>query len=87
MIAGSLMHGVGAAAICVLCVLTAGAQQGTRPIAIRDMARLREVSDPHLSPSGEWITYTVSGTDSAHDRANGDIWLARGDGTRAVRMT
>ena len=40
-----------------------------------------------MSPSGEWITYTHTGVDSVHDRSSGDIWIARWDGTRSLRMT
>jgi dipeptidyl aminopeptidase/acylaminoacyl peptidase len=75
------------ASACLIAISPAAAQQRTRPLAIEDMRRLQEVSEPQLSPDGAWITYTVSGSDPAHDRANGDIWLARWDGTRATRMT
>jgi dipeptidyl aminopeptidase/acylaminoacyl peptidase len=71
----------------LIATSSAGAQEGTRPLTIADMQRFAAVSDPRLSPDGEWITYTVSSTDTAHDRSNGDIWLARWDGTRALRMT
>ena len=51
------------------------------------MRRLADVSDPRMSRDGEWIVYTVSTVDSVHDRSNGDIWLARWDGSRVTRMT
>jgi dipeptidyl aminopeptidase/acylaminoacyl peptidase len=78
-----------AVAICasIVAASPASAQQAKRPLTIADMQRLAAVSDPVMSPSGEWIAYTVTGTDTVHDRADGDIWLARWDGTRAVRMT
>jgi dipeptidyl aminopeptidase/acylaminoacyl peptidase len=82
-----LMRGAVVASACIIASSSAVAQQGTRALTIGDMQRLHDVSDPRLSPSGDWITYTVSGIDSAHDRANGDLWLARWDGTRAIRMT
>ena len=63
------------------------AQHGTRPLTIQDVRRLQDVSEPHLSRDGQWVAYTVRSVDSAHDRANGDIWLARWDGTQSVRMT
>jgi dipeptidyl aminopeptidase/acylaminoacyl peptidase len=76
-----------AASACIVAISSAGAQQGTRTLTVADMQRFQDVSDARLSPSGDWIAYTVSRTDTAHDRANGDIWLARWDGTRAIRMT
>ncbi len=75
-----------AALACTIALSNARAQT-TRPLTIADMQRFQQVSDPRLSPNGDWIVYTVSGVDSAHDRANGDIWVARWDGTRTVRMT
>ena len=76
-----------AASACFVAISSASAQQGRRALSIADMQRFQDVSDARLSPSGDWIAYTVSRTDTARDRANGDIWLARWDGTRAVRMT
>lgn len=75
-----------AALACTIALSSADAQ-ATRPLTVADMHRIQQVSDPRLSPNGDWIVYTVSGVDSAHDRANGDIWVARWDGTRTVRMT
>jgi dipeptidyl aminopeptidase/acylaminoacyl peptidase len=73
--------------VCAAVVARADAQGARRPLTVADMPRFRDVSDPHLSPSGDWIVYTVSGIDSAKDRSNGDIWISRWDGTRTVRMT
>jgi dipeptidyl aminopeptidase/acylaminoacyl peptidase len=63
------------------------AQQARRTLTIADMQRFSEVSDPQLSPDGEWIVYSVATVDTAHDRSSGDIWLARWDGKSNRRMT
>ena len=63
------------------------AQDTSRALTIADMRRFADVSDPRMSRDGEWIVYTVSTVDSAHDRTNGDIWLARWDGSRVTRLT
>jgi dipeptidyl aminopeptidase/acylaminoacyl peptidase len=63
------------------------AQDTSRALTIADMRRFADVSDPRMSRDGEWIVYTVSTVDSAHDRSNGDIWLARWDGSRVTRLT
>ncbi|HMA01095.1 MAG: S9 family peptidase, partial [Gemmatimonas sp.] len=72
---------------CLIAVSNVDAQRGTRPLSIADMQRLAQVSDPRLSQDGDWIVYTVSTVDTAHDRSNGDIWLARWDGSSVRRMT
>ncbi|HEY2895660.1 MAG TPA: S9 family peptidase [Gemmatimonadaceae bacterium] len=76
-----------AAFACLIAISIAGAQGTARTLTIADMRRLADVSDPHVSRDGEWVVYTVSSVDTAHDRSNGDIWLARWDGRQVTRMT
>ena len=76
-----------AASACLVASASSGAQGTPRALEISDMRRLADVSDPRMSRDGEWIVYTVSMVDSAHDRSNGDIRLARWDGSRVTRMT
>jgi dipeptidyl aminopeptidase/acylaminoacyl peptidase len=52
-----------------------------------DLASLRDVSDPQLSPEGEWIAYVVRTTNLEKDRRYGDIWMASWDGARSVQLT
>ena len=58
-----------------------------RPVEARDLLRMREVSDPHLSPDGAWVAYTVSTADTAADKRDSDVWMSRWDGKRSVRLT
>jgi len=76
-----------AALACIVATASAAAQQSRRSLTVADMQRFKEVGDARLSPSGDWIVYTLSGVDTAKDRSSGDIWLARWDGTRTLRMT
>ena len=76
-----------AALACIVATSSAAAQQSRRSLTVADMQRFKEVGDARLSPSGDWIVYTLSGVDTAKDRSSGDIWLARWDGTRTLRMT
>ena len=58
-----------------------------RKLTPDDIYRLREVSDPQISPDGAWVAYTVSMPDTAEDKSNSDIWMASWDGARNVRLT
>jgi dipeptidyl aminopeptidase/acylaminoacyl peptidase len=58
-----------------------------RPLATSDLYRLRTVSDPQRSPNGDWVAYTVTRLDSAADKSDADIYLARWDGSATVRLT
>jgi dipeptidyl aminopeptidase/acylaminoacyl peptidase len=58
-----------------------------RPVEARDLLRIREVSDPQVSPDGGWVAYTVSASDTVEDKRDADVWMSRWDGKRSVRLT
>ena len=63
--------------------------QGTakRAFTPADVARIRNVSDPVISPDGAWVAYVVSNADTAADRRQSDIWMTSWDGRRAIQLT
>ena len=58
-----------------------------RPVDVGDLERVREVSDPQISPDGGWVAYTVSVSDTAKDQDDTDLWLASWDGQQQIRLT
>jgi dipeptidyl aminopeptidase/acylaminoacyl peptidase len=52
-----------------------------------DLIRLREVTDPQLSPDGAWVAYTVTLSDTAEDKRDADVWMSSWNGKRSVRLT
>jgi dipeptidyl aminopeptidase/acylaminoacyl peptidase len=58
-----------------------------RPIGPQDIARLMSVSDPQVDPAGQWVAYTVGGTDVAADKGYSHIWMTSWDGARTVQLT
>jgi len=75
-----------AAALAALATGTAQAP-ARRPFSLDDLARIRHVSDPQISPDGAWVSYTVTTTDTARDRTQSDVWMTSWDGTRTVQLT
>jgi dipeptidyl aminopeptidase/acylaminoacyl peptidase len=77
--------------ILVLLLLAsnlAGAQQtAKRPFKLDDLARLREVRDPQISPDGQWIAYVVSAIDVKEDKSNSHIWMVSYDGKSDRQIT
>ena len=63
------------------------AAQAPRAITPADILRLRNVSDPQVSPDGEWVAYAVSSVDSLKDKRDSDVHMVRWDGSRMVRLT
>jgi dipeptidyl aminopeptidase/acylaminoacyl peptidase len=60
---------------------------GQRAAEPADLLRLREVTDPQLSPDGAWVAYTVTVSDTAADKRDADIWMSSWSGKRSVRLT
>jgi dipeptidyl aminopeptidase/acylaminoacyl peptidase len=65
----------------------ARAQGSKRSITLDDLARMRSVGDPQVSPDGRWVAYTVSTVDAEKDKRDSDLWMVSWDGTEQVRLT
>jgi dipeptidyl aminopeptidase/acylaminoacyl peptidase len=63
------------------------AQNAKRAITLDDLARLRTVGDPRVSPDGKWVAYTVGTVDVEKDKRDTDLWMVSWDGTQHVRLT
>ncbi|HLY83680.1 MAG TPA: S9 family peptidase [Acidimicrobiales bacterium] len=56
--------------------------RGMRP---DDIARLTNVSDPRVSPDGQWVAFVVTTIDLDANRYRGQIWAVPADGSRSPR--
>lgn len=61
--------------------------QNKRPIAPIDVYRLQNLSDPHISPDGNWVIYVLSSVDTTRDKRNSDLWMVSWDGSQQVQLT
>jgi dipeptidyl aminopeptidase/acylaminoacyl peptidase len=61
--------------------------QPRRPFAPADALQIREVTEPALSPDGEWVAYVVRSADTLRDQRQSDLWMVRWDGSRTVQLT
>ena len=61
--------------------------QAKRLIVLDDLAALREVSEPQVSPDGEWVAYTVTTVDAAQDKKVSHIWMTSWDGRHSLQLT
>ncbi len=52
-----------------------------------DIFDLQYATDPQISPDGEWIVYRRMGFDIMKDRAAGNLWLLRKDGSNHQKLT
>jgi dipeptidyl aminopeptidase/acylaminoacyl peptidase len=58
-----------------------------RLLTLDDLAVLRDVSDPQISPDGAWVVYTVSTIDMKDDKKNSDLWMTSWDGAKTIQLT
>ncbi len=58
-----------------------------RPLAAEDFYRLQTVGDPHISPDGVWVVYTVTSQQREDDKEDQNIWLVRWNGRENLRLT
>jgi dipeptidyl aminopeptidase/acylaminoacyl peptidase len=63
------------------------AQTARRPFKLDDLARLREVRDPQVSPDGQWVAYVVSTIDAKEDKSSSHIWMVSFDGKNDRQIT
>ncbi len=75
-----------AAAVCALAAGWAGAAE-RRAVEVDDLARIQTVSSPDVDPKGEWVAYSVAGSDTKADKGFSHIWMSRWDGTRELQLT
>ncbi len=61
--------------------------QGNPPFSRMDVFELEWVSDPQISPDGDWVVYGRSGMDIMQDRRQSRLWLARTDGSEHYKLT
>jgi dipeptidyl aminopeptidase/acylaminoacyl peptidase len=71
----------------LLAVRPVAAQEARRPVTLDDLQRLKDVSDPQLSPDGRWVAYTVSEVDVKGDQHVSDLWMTSWDGGATLRLT
>lgn len=70
--------------IAVVFTLAAHAADGAgkRTFAPEDIYSVEAAGDPHISPDGKLVAYTVTSTDRKQNRRTTRIWMAALDGSR-----
>jgi dipeptidyl aminopeptidase/acylaminoacyl peptidase len=72
----------------LLAAAAPGASQARkRLINLDDLARMKTVGDPQVSPDGRWVAYTLGTVDAEKDRRDTDLWMVSWDGTTTVQLT
>jgi len=62
------------------------AANAQRPIAFEDLAAMKRLGTPALSPDGKWIAYDVTTIDLPKNSRSSAVWLMRADGSDAKQI-
>jgi dipeptidyl aminopeptidase/acylaminoacyl peptidase len=62
-------------------------QEQRRAITFKDMISMNRVSDPQISPDGQWIAYTVATPDLEANKTTRNIWIVPVSGGPARQLT
>ena len=82
-----MMRAFKIAVVYLLIASLGGAQSTKRPIGLDDLAKMRTVGDPQVSPDGRWVAYTVGTVDAEKDKRDTDVWMVSWDGIEQIRLT
>ncbi|MEM8507317.1 MAG: S9 family peptidase [Bacteroidota bacterium] len=52
-----------------------------------DVFDLQYVSDPRISPNGDWVVYRRMQFDIMKDRSSGNLWIVKTDGSQHQKLT
>lgn len=58
-----------------------------RLLDAEDINAVREVSDPQLSPDGQWVAHVVRTADPVKDKVASHLWMSSWDGKQSVQLT
>ena len=73
--------------IVMLSFFLGFAQDSNKNFSYLDVFDLQYVSDPQISPDGEWVVYRRMGFDIMKDRKKGNLWMIRTNGTDHQKLT
>lgn len=65
----------------------ASARTERRLLTADDINAVSEVSEPELSPDGQWVAYVVRTADPVKDKSNAHVWMSSWDGKHSVQLT
>ncbi len=78
------LHAVLALVLAIVC--STGLAQTLRPLEIADLARVKRVTEPAVSPDGRWVVYTLGTASVPENKITTDLWLASTDGTQSRQL-
>ncbi len=74
--------------VLILCFTSFQFSTAQKPsFSYLDVFDLQYVSDPQISPKGDWVVYRRMGFDIMKDRSIGNLWIIKTDGSAHQKLT
>jgi len=67
--------------------MAADAPAARRTLTPDDFYRVQDVSEPQVSPDGQWVAYVVTTNERESDEARSAIWMVSWDGSQRLALT
>ena len=58
-----------------------------KPFTAQDLVEMERISDPSVSPDGDWVVFVRRSTDLTANRGRTDLWLVASDGSGLRQLT
>lgn len=81
------MHILFRLGMVLLLLLVCTAAQAKHIITYDDLAKVKRISDPQVSPDGKWIAYQVGVVDLGANKINRHIWVVSSEGGEPRQLT
>ena len=72
---------------CLNVAVPSAHADDTHPFCVHDMLAMDRISDPQVSPDGQYIVFVLRKTDLEADKGRTDLWLIGADGAGLRRLT
>ena len=78
--------------MCILCVganvtLAADTLAARRTLRADDFYKIQTLTDPQVSPDGQWVAYVVTTNDREADEPRSAVWMVSWDGKQQIQLT
>jgi len=72
---------------CLNVAVPSAHADDTHPFCVHDMLAMDRISDPQVSPDGQYIAFVLRKTDLEANKGRTDLWLVDADGAGLRRLT
>ena len=69
------MHRIVVSIVALVLVAVTAQTHAAQPFTIHDLVRIKRLSDPQVSPNGQYVAFTLRETDIDANKGRTDLWL------------